>query len=144
MKNMEWRTIDKSAWAKGPWRHEVDKKQWTDPKTGMACLIVRTPMGHLCGYVGVPEGHKLHGADYHMVDADVHGGLTFADHCHPGESEATGVCHLTEPGDPEVWWFGFDCAHSGDMSPGIEHRGLLLSCMRGTYRNQAYVGRRRP
>lgn len=32
----------------------------------------------------------------------------------------TAICHLPEPGEPDdVWWFGFDCAHAGDLMPGI-------------------------
>lgn len=35
--------------------------------------------------------------------------------------QAVGICHLPEAGEPErVWWFGFDCSHSGDVSPGYE------------------------
>jgi hypothetical protein len=37
--------------------------------------------------------------------------------------EAHAICHVPAPGRPEhVWWFGFDCAHSGDLSPGMDHR----------------------
>lgn len=33
------------------------------------------------------------------------------------------VCHLPEPGEPDrVWWFGFDCAHLGDIIPGMDNR----------------------
>lgn len=46
---------------------------------------------------------------------DVHGGITFSDGC----QEAGHICHTPEPGQPDnVWWFGFDCAHAGDVSPG--------------------------
>jgi hypothetical protein len=28
------------------------------------------------------------------------------------------ICHVAAPGEPDpVWWFGFDCAHSGDICP---------------------------
>lgn len=28
------------------------------------------------------------------------------------------ICHIADPGEPNhVWWFGFDCAHSGDYTP---------------------------
>ena len=39
----------------------------------------------------------------------VHGGLTYSDECNEK------ICHKTDNGD-HVWWFGFDCAHSGDKS----------------------------
>jgi hypothetical protein len=65
MKTREYRTIDKSAWADGPWHHEPDKRQWQDPETGLFCLIVRTPLsGGLCGYVAVPPEHPAHGLHY--------------------------------------------------------------------------------
>lgn len=38
--------------------------------------------------------------------------------------EATRICHLPDPGEPDhVWWFGFDCGHAGDLSPGMERYG---------------------
>ncbi len=42
----------------------------------------------------------------------VHGGLTFSSACRGP------ICHVPAEGEPEnVWWFGFDCIHSGDISP---------------------------
>jgi hypothetical protein len=122
-------TIDKSDWPRGSWDNEPDKEQWIDETTGFDCLAVRHPSGgHWCGYVGVPPGHAVHGLDYDRVAVpsddesawpDVHGGLTFASLCQDGDDEARGVCHVPLPGRPDaVWWLGFDCAHSGDMSPG--------------------------
>lgn len=65
MKTIEYRTIDKSSWPRGEWDHEPDKRQWQDEATGLPCLIVRQrDSGHLCGYVGVPKSHALHGRDY--------------------------------------------------------------------------------
>lgn len=55
---------DKKGWGEGPWQHEPDKVQWVDPTTGYACLIVRGPVGALCGYVGVPKGHPAYGLSY--------------------------------------------------------------------------------
>lgn len=121
MQTLEWRTVDKSAWDDGEWQSEPDKKQWRDAATGLPCLIVRNPGGALCGYVGVSEGHPLHGRDYYDPDVDVHGGLTFAGACANTDDESRHICHLPEPGEPvHVWWFGFDCAHSGDRSPAYE------------------------
>lgn len=42
---------------------------------------------------------------------------------------AAHICHLPEPGESDdVWWLGFDCAHSGDLSPAhqrfFSERGL--------------------
>lgn len=106
---------------------------------GFRCVVVMQPRGHRCGYVGVPKGHPLYGAGYSEplpilsersewlkgqsigkrgvipllcrnikngispdIFFDVHGGITFAggDGKHPVPSD--------------LWWFGYDCAHSGD------------------------------
>ena len=123
----------------GQWDDEPDKAQWVDEATGLDCLIVRGPMGALCGYVGVPDSHPWHGKGYSECLHDcneedhycwehspgsavrVHGGLTFAAACHPDErGEGYGICHVAEPGRPDdVWWFGFDCAHAYDLTPGM-------------------------
>lgn len=35
--------------------------------------------------------------------------------------QAVGICHIPAPGEPDnVWWFGFDCAHSGDLAPAYD------------------------
>jgi hypothetical protein len=122
-------TIDKSGWPRGEWDHEPDKVQWIDEATGLDCLAVRQPrLGHWCGYVGLPPGHGCHGEDEGTVcvagdggpdHPDVHGGLTYASACQEGDDESSGICHVPAPGRPaDVWWLGFDCAHSGDFSPG--------------------------
>lgn len=126
MKELEYHYVDKSDWDRGPWDDEPDKRQWKDEATGLPCLIVRGPMGALCGYVGVAEGHPLFKKEYnsgyeveHDLRLPVHGGLTFSGMCRPGEDEH-GICHIPEPGEPDhVWWFGFDCAHSQDLTPAM-------------------------
>lgn len=133
----EWKTVDKSAWGPGPWQDEPDKKQWTDQETGLPCLIKRNRAGALCGYVGVPEGHPWHGQDYTEPEPypEVHGGLTYAAPCTEGGDEASTICHIPEPGEPDnVWWLGFDCAHSGDLCPSYERRWF-----QDTYKAMAYV-----
>lgn len=107
-------SVDRTGWPAGPWDGEPDR---VDFKTaaGLPGLIVRQARGHLCGYVAVPPGHPLHGKTYgdEDVDAlDVHGRITYGDRCHGN------VCHVPEPGEPaDVWWLGFDAAHSFDSSP---------------------------
>lgn len=128
METIEYRTIDKTDWERGPWDDEPDKIQFPDDATGLPCLIVRGPHGALCGYVGVPNGHRWHGVDYDNckkfdvpegefdADAyiDVHGGLTYASFCSENKH---GICHLPGAGEPDdVWWLGFDCAHCNDKS----------------------------
>ena len=101
--------------------------------------------GHRCGYVRVPPSHPLHGTGYEVPNVEVHGGLTFA--------EEEPCAHE----DGQGWWFGFDCAHSGDasMDPDVDPTTLSAEGrMRWginqkypmtpgyeTYRSQAYVER---
>lgn len=118
----EYTTIDRATMLDGPWKDEPDKIQWQDEATGLPCLIVRHDTGHhLCGYVGVAEGHPCYEKEYDQVDAYAHGGLTFSSFCQPHEDEATGVCHVPAKGEPDhVWWLGFDMAHWLDFCPGHE------------------------
>lgn len=77
---------------------------------------------------------------------DVHGGITFSDKCseNPKHPDQT-VCHIDEEGaNKEVWWFGFDCAHCDDLSPGMPRfRDIELKYpdvhRSEKYRNIAYV-----
>ena len=199
METIEYRTIDKTGWGQGPWQDEPDKKQWQDNDTGLACLIVRGPVGGLCGYVGVSEGHPWFGRDYSEAlteggddwgsdspegRTEVHGGLTFSGRCadHSQEqwekfiaakeanekqaatypegdsaewlrkwagcfdnyeawvarSHQTVICHIPALGDPDnVWWFGFDCAHAGDLCPKMTRYGRHPDDDR--YRDIGYV-----
>lgn len=101
----------------GEWKKERDRYQWVHQ--GLDCLMVRHPsMGNWCGYVGVPKGHKLYGADYdeahEKIEINVHGGLTYANKCQHF------ICHNPEEGKhDDVWWFGFDCAHAFDLVPAM-------------------------
>jgi len=65
---------------------------------GLNCMIRLAPgAGHYCGYVEVPRGH--HAFRNEIGDKlRVHGGVTYEN-------------WLDDPND---WWIGFDCAHSGD------------------------------
>ena len=143
MKTIEYTTRDKSVWPRGEWDTEYDKKQWQDEETGYPCLIVRSQLNALCGYVGVNSDHPLFEKNYDDADVRVHGGLTFADKCLPGPIEES-VCHLVEPGeDEQIWWFGFDCAHFNDMYPGsievMQKFPELHGSLGGTYRNVEFV-----
>lgn len=135
-----WQNTDKTDWPlEGEWNDEPDKAQWIH--NNLDCLIVRGPSGALCGYVGVPEGHPLFGLDYDsqkLYHIDCHGGLTFADRCQPNtDGDHRGICHAEEgAANKVVWWLGFDCAHSGDLSP--KYDGISLY---ETYKNFNYVRR---
>lgn len=196
----EWKLADRTDWPSGEWDREPDKMQWTDEATGLPCLIVRGPVGGLCGYVGVGPSHPWFRLDYshgcpercgkeyceHTPSSrlDVHGGVTFSDACHEanresfdkfrakyaehldyhirtaaqfpvGDSarflrrywslvndfeawrahtEGTSVCHLGGDFEP-AWWFGFDCAHSGDRCPAMRDHGYGHD----SYKNVRYV-----
>lgn len=125
METKEWRFIDKSDWGDGLWDREVDKLQWEDEATKLPCLIVRNGFvtGALCGYVGVSKDHPWFGKSYSdLYDEDlfVHGGLTYSDFCVEDDKE-TGICHVSDDGIKR-YWFGFDCAHAGDLCPKMQAR----------------------
>lgn len=157
MQTIEYKTIDKTSWPAGPWQTEPDKKQWPDEETGLPCLIVRGPVGALCGYVGVSPEHPWFGKDYtectlpqsqcrswcdHSPEnlLDVHGGLTFANSCSNGP-ENVGICHKPSEGETDdIWWFGFACADFDDVRPRPSLvDGTSLSNEESTYRDLAYV-----
>lgn len=140
--------VDRSSWPKGAWSDESeDRIEWRDEATGLPCLMVRVRShGAWCGYVGVAPPHPWHGKGYDEVRrsdgdwVDVHGGLTYAAACDGL------VCHVPAPGEPEnLWWFGFDCVHSGDVAPGYispwrQLAQVFESSSAGeTYRTRDYV-----
>ena len=133
-------------WGPGPWENEPDRIEWRSPGSSLPRMALRGPMGSWCGYVGVPEGHPLHGKkgwgtgegeeqrDDRVDQLDVHGGLTYAEAC------SGNICHVPQPGESDhVWWFGFDCAHSGDLTPGLLKYGLGSSMFGEAYRDTAYI-----
>jgi hypothetical protein len=80
------------------------EREWEH--VGLLCAVVQGREGsNRCGYVRVPPTHPDHGKDYNDVDVDVHGGLTYAQ-IEPCSDHLDGI----------GYWFGFDCAHSGDAS----------------------------
>ena len=91
--------------------------------------------GYRCGYVRVPAGHPWHGKDYDNIDADVHGGLTFA---HPDAD-------CGKDGEDSAWWVGFDCAHAFDAPdpdlPGYDTAmaRLLIQDKYGSIKTTSYV-----
>jgi hypothetical protein len=119
---IEQPVIDKSTWGEGPWQYEPDRVDFVH--AGYACLLVRHwRMGQWCGYVGVDDNHPYYGKPYQDVDdkLEVHGGLTYANRCNGY------ICHVPAAGMPaDVWWFGFDAAHAGDLTPGLAARERAL------------------
>ena len=92
---------------------------------GYDCKILRVGMeysGHLCGYVKIPETHRIYNLDYDDIDVNVHGGLTYASEKKDG------------------YWIGFDCAHYHDVVPCVVGSFLDLDRFNeGTYKDMQYV-----
>ena len=96
-----------------PWENEPDHAEWVQEPSGYKCRIVRQELtGSLCGYVGIPKGHRFWGMghnedidDLYDISNHVHGGLTFSG------ANADGF-----------WYFGFDTNHANDFAPKmVEH-----------------------
>lgn len=109
--------------------------------SGLKCVVVLTPSGHRCGYVGVEPGHPLFGLDYSQnieskeLKQELHnskiGKKGLLDiFCWDGETTRLSLLIDVHGGitysalsektsypsnqlDP-IWYFGFDCAHLGD------------------------------
>ena len=94
-----------------PWENEPNFEEWIDKDTGYRCRVKRNESTlSLCGYVSVPTGHKVRGMSYQdaeEVGVHAHGGLTFGDKMDGRK------------------WFGFDCAHSGDLCPAFHMRRVV-------------------
>lgn len=143
------------------WEKEPNEIDFVDDKTGYACAMRRNGGGAWCGYIGLPESHPLHGKKYNddvfvsdgllerEIDIDEIGVMNIF--CAAGKSDDGGIslcllirCHggLTYSGkawwdeESPLWWLGFDCSHSGDLSPKHEEFGRSLG---GVYRNAGYV-----
>lgn len=150
-----------------PWDNEPNRKEWE--AHGLKCVIVRQDRsGHLCGYVGLPKSHPLHGVDYNTPHPALAAALTqrmgeptkdtdgfiaiFIAACKDSDAErATMDVALDVHGGVtysrdglhgykgnDLWWIGFDCNHSGDFAPRDTERGFTWR-IGGTYRDMAYV-----
>jgi len=91
-----------------PWENEPDHAEWVQEPSGYKCRISRMEgSGALCGYVGIPKGHRFWGASYEDdelrdIGDNVHGGITYS-----------------QQGDDEWWYFGFDTTHINDFAPKL-------------------------
>lgn len=89
---------------------------------GFICEILRHHVTYtLCGYVYIPEGHKLYSVDGDETSLSVHGGITYSSY------------------REGFWVMGFDCNHAGDHSPGIAALSGVSFKYDNVYRNWAYV-----
>ena len=109
---------------------------------GVDYIVTIGPLGSYVAYIKIPDEHPWNklvdkkrevgslereiSVGYEDIPLDVHGGLTFA-----GFFEE----------ERNIWWFGFDCAHSQDFSPGIASmlRSSGLPSPHETYRDLNYV-----
>ncbi|MBU2340929.1 MAG: hypothetical protein KKE77_06755 [Alphaproteobacteria bacterium] len=161
-----WQNPERKPSEPGPWDDEGDKIAWVDEQTGLGCILLRQKNGTLSGYVGVGPDHPLFGFTADAVPVDiansVHGGVTYGKECEVNRfareeygtprKERYTVCHTTitrvvrnyrtvqttkdEFEHDDLWWFGFDTDHIGDLVP----EGYNLNPRKGdVYRDQAYV-----
>lgn len=89
------------------------EKIWKTSAGLEAVVLITIVVGHRCGYVRVPKGHKYEGLDYDDLyekvgdRISVHGGLTYS---------AESKDFYSMPSKDNGTWFGFDCGHWGDAS----------------------------
>lgn len=98
---------------------------------GFKWTVVHNGMGYRCGYIRVPKNHPWHGKGYDDINADVHGGLTFAEKdvpCGQGELD-------------DGYWVGFDCAHCRDaQDPTLPcDKDIKMFNLGSIVRTQKYV-----
>lgn len=158
--------IDKSDWGEGPWQHEPDAVSWTDSRTGLHCAMIRHELfGCWLGYVAVEPGHPLHGRRYgdrievppEILDRERMLGRDFGimelwinAHHDDGTWDislllpAHGSITFSDEDTEGFWWFGFDCCHAYDLSPGLaasvsKRFGSRFFDRDETYRDHDYV-----
>ena len=133
---------------------------------GYICLVARmSGPGHFCGYVGVKKTNKLFGKSYSdyieyekkedlefngnylalMINAlkdsdgnevsidlllNVHGGITYS------KNKVSGI---DENIFNDLWWFGFDTAHAGDVRPIENYIDRKYRISEDEYRDLEYM-----
>lgn len=86
--------------------HSKIEKNWN--YQNYHCIVKFTPLGHRCGYVGLPKGCLFVGDEPEDIPVDCHGGITYAKE----RLHDDGEDYIEDPN--VAWWIGFDCAHYGD------------------------------
>lgn len=105
---------------------ELERTEWVEEQTGYRCVAFLNMMEVWVGYVEVPPEHPWFGWSTHEYDESatfgirrlhehdaidelhVHGGITF--------------CGIPAGCEEGTWWFGFDCNHAWDISPGLDRQ----------------------
>jgi hypothetical protein len=107
-------------------QHKPENILATGEHEGFKWLVGHNTLGYRVGYITVPADHPWHGKGYDDINADVHGGLTYA-----------------EAGTEGEWWIGFDCAHAGDAPdpdlPSCVPEHLRHSSSYDTVKSQQFV-----
>lgn len=80
---------------------------------GFLCAVLMQKLGHRCGYVGIPKGHKLYGRKDLEKTIDVHGGITYS------SWKRTDGYPIDKPND--YHWIGWDYAHYGDCADADDY-----------------------
>jgi hypothetical protein len=154
--------IDRTAWGPGPWSDEPDSLEFEH--AGLRCVVVRHPMGHLCGYValapgqpwgrgnglgeGAPRemfGHAWRPPMYGQCAVRPSGGERSCSHTLDGTLHVHGGVTYSGVGVLGTFALGFDCAHFMDLAPGLEATLRTIGAperdqgWRDTYRTVDYV-----
>lgn len=106
----------------GPWRDEQPTPiEFTIGD--FSCVIMRIrDMGHLCGYIFLPEEHPAFPARSVLEnELKCHGGITYNRAAKGGQ------------------WFGFNCAHAGDLVPAYFNGTGRWHAPGDTYRDLSFV-----
>jgi hypothetical protein len=132
MSEVTERAVDRAGWPPGEWDAEPDRVDFEH--AGFSCVLARHPqIGAWWGWVLLPASHPRYGQTVKQLrDLEVHGGLNVA---------------WKEDGGR--WMVSFDCAHVGDLCPGMlalkSKLGLSHPAdpllLRETYRPFAYAKR---
>ncbi len=128
-------TFRRELWGEGNWNDEPDEAFWL--RDGFPCWIRRNPMGHLCGYAGVPQNHPYYMLTSGTVPLLSRHGLTFADFGQ-GIGFNVQLTHDEPRDDPEHpfkqvmpmfmpdyaghWFFGFHCSEHWQYSPAMHSK----------------------
>lgn len=105
----------RASWTPGAWQDEPDIVEWRAPGIPYPLLIVRGRTGCLCGYVGLPKGHPLHG----MWQGD-RTRFTWSES--PEEINAAFQCggvYVPTGEPPTCWWLGFHCGAMHELMPAV-------------------------
>ena len=138
------------------WENEPDEVDFE--YKSLPCSIRRNLGGALCGYVGIPDRHPLFKVEYSdsseelvilrdaMLEEPIpeNAGFSLLLSLFSGKVKPTpenillvhgGITYsgIGWPQEGNYWWFGFDCTHSGDLSPKMDFNDGSV------YRNIDYV-----